>query len=127
MLKEHHNDTNESRPSDPSMKRYTLLTGSLLSFRLVYFCNRLTQKQSLGFCGYFILFCFRYQGTDVTSAPLTATILSHVQVTVGAPGVLSFWGEGRLIFRELGSTGNYFKEAEEQAQSFGFLGSPAKK
>ena len=35
---------------------------------------------------------------------------------------------GRLfIFRDLGSTGNYFRGAGEQAHSFGDLGSPAKK
>ena len=32
-----------------------------------------------------------------------------------------------IIFRELGNTGNYFQGPGEQAQSFGDLGSPAKK
>ena len=47
---------------------------------------------------------------------------------VGAPRI--FRDLGRMaffIFRELGSTGNYFRGAEEQAHSFGDLGSPAKK
>ena len=37
------------------------------------------------------------------------------------------WGEWLFIFRDLGSTGNYFRGAWEQAHSFGDLGSPAKK
>ena len=46
----------------------------------------------------------------------------------GAPqGVLGIWGEWIFIFWDLGSTGNYFRGAGEQAQSFGDLGSPAKK
>ena len=45
----------------------------------------------------------------------------------GPPGVLGIWGEWLFIFRDLGSTGNYFRGAGEQAQSFGDLGSPAKK
>ena len=43
------------------------------------------------------------------------------------PGVLGIWGEWLFIFRELGSTGNYFQGFGEQAHSFGDLGSPAKK
>ena len=42
------------------------------------------------------------------------------------PGVLGIWGEWLFIFRELGSTGNYFQEIGEQAHSFGDLRSPAK-
>ena len=45
----------------------------------------------------------------------------------GPPGVLGIWGEWLFIFRELGSTGNYFKGSREQAHGFGDLGSPAKK
>ena len=45
----------------------------------------------------------------------------------GPPGVLGIWGEWLFIFRELGSTGNYFQEFGEQAHSFGDLGSPARK
>ena len=41
------------------------------------------------------------------------------------PGVLGIWGE--WLFRDLGSTGYYFRGAGEQAYSFGDLGSPAKK
>ena len=36
-------------------------------------------------------------------------------------------GEGLFIFRDLGSTGNYFQGSWEQAQSLGNLGSPTKK
>ena len=43
------------------------------------------------------------------------------------PGVLGIWGEWLFIFRDLGSTGNYFRGAGEQVLSFGDLGSPAKK
>ena len=45
----------------------------------------------------------------------------------GPPGVLGIWGELLFIFRELGSTGIYFKGSREQAHSLGDLGSPAKK
>ena len=45
----------------------------------------------------------------------------------GHPGVLGIWGEWLFIFRDLGSTGNYFRGSGEQAHSFGDLGSPAKK
>ena len=37
------------------------------------------------------------------------------------------WGEWLFIFRELGSTGNYFQGSGEQTHSFGDFGSPAKK
>ena len=40
----------------------------------------------------------------------------------GAPGVLGIWGEWLFIFRDLRSTGNYFRGAGEQAQSFGIKG-----
>ena len=43
----------------------------------------------------------------------------------GPPGVFGIWGEWLFIFRDLGSTGNYFRGAGEQAHSFGDLGSPA--
>ena len=47
--------------------------------------------------------------------------------TLGPPGVLGIWGKWLFIFRDLRSTGNYFRGAGEQAHSFGDLGSPAKK
>ena len=50
--------------------------------------------------------------------------------SIGAPaGVLGIWGEWLyiFIFRELGSTGNYFSGAREQANNFGDIGSLAKK
>ena len=52
--------------------------------------------------------------------------LSHGCCNNGPQG---FWGSGEwlFIFRDLGSTGNYFRGAGEQAHSFGDLGSPAKK
>ena len=46
---------------------------------------------------------------------------------MGPPGVLGIWGEGLFIFRELGSTANYFRGAGEQAHIIGDLGSTAKK
>ena len=45
----------------------------------------------------------------------------------GAPGVLGICGEWLFIFIELGSTGNYFRGAREQAHNLGDLGSLAKK
>ena len=38
-----------------------------------------------------------------------------------------FWGEWLFIFRELGSTGNYFRGSREQAHNFGDIGSLSKK
>ena len=38
---------------------------------------------------------------------------------------MGIWGEWLFIFRYLGSTGNYFRGAGEQADSFGDNGSPA--
>ena len=46
---------------------------------------------------------------------------------LGPPGVLGIWGEWLFIFRELGSTGNYFRGAREQAHNFGDIGGLAKK
>ena len=45
----------------------------------------------------------------------------------GSPGVLGIWGEWLFIFRELGSTGNYFRGAREQVHNFWDIGSLAKK
>ena len=46
---------------------------------------------------------------------------------MGPPGVWGIWGEWLFIFRELGSTGNYFRGAWEQAHNLGDIGSLAKK
>ena len=43
------------------------------------------------------------------------------------PRALGIWGEWLFIYRELGSTRNYFREAREQAHNFGDFGSLAKK
>ena len=43
-----------------------------------------------------------------------------------APGVLGSWGEGLLIFRALGSTGNCFRGAGQLAHTFGDLRRTAK-
>ena len=43
------------------------------------------------------------------------------------PGAFGIWGEWLFIFKELGSTGNYFRGGREQAHNFGDLGSFAKK
>ena len=43
-------------------------------------------------------------------------------IPMGPPGVLESWGEWLFVFRELGSTGNYFQGFWEQAHSFGDLG-----
>ena len=48
-------------------------------------------------------------------------------ILLDPPWVLGIWGEWLFIFRELESTGYYFQVFGEQAQSFGDLGSPAKK
>ena len=45
----------------------------------------------------------------------------------GPPGVLGIWGKWLFIFRELGSTVNYFQVCGKQANIFGDLGSPVKK
>ena len=46
---------------------------------------------------------------------------------IGPPVGLGIWGEWLFIFRELGSTGNYFQAFGEQVHSLGDLGIPAKK
>ena len=38
-------------------------------------------------------------------------------MSLGPPGVLGILGEWLFIFRELGSTGNYFRGAREQANN----------
>ena len=43
------------------------------------------------------------------------------------PRALGIWGEWLFIYRELGSTRYYFREAREQAHNFGDFGSLAKK
>ena len=55
------------------------------------------------------------------------SICNENQIITGAPRGLGIWGEWLFIFRDLGSTGNYFRGSGEQAHSFGDLGSPAKK
>ena len=45
----------------------------------------------------------------------------------GPPWGFWIWGEWLIIFRGLGSTGNYFRGAREQAHNFADLGSLAKK
>ena len=66
---------------------------------------------------------------NLTTRPeLKTYYLSHLShVTGGPPGVLGILGEWLFIFRDLGSTGNYFRGAGEQVHSLGDLGSPAKK
>ena len=53
--------------------------------------------------------------------------ICFVSLLVGPQGVLVIWGEGLYIFRELGSTANYFNGAGEKAHTFGDLGRTAKK
>ena len=53
-------------------------------------------------------------------------VVSRKPFRNGAPGVLGIWGEGLFIFREMGSTANYFRGAGEQAHTFWDLGSTAK-
>ena len=54
-------------------------------------------------------------------------LIQNIGEIRGPPGVLGIWGEGLFIFRELGSTANYFRGAGEQAHTYGDLGSTAKK
>ena len=54
-------------------------------------------------------------------------LMSFCRQIIGPPWVLGIWGEWLFIFRELGSTGNYFQGFGEQTHSFGDLESPAKK
>ena len=48
----------------------------------------------------------------------TACLLGTCIYHGGPPGVLESWGEGLFIYRELGSTNNYFRGAGEQALTF---------
>ena len=54
-------------------------------------------------------------------------VVRHVGIVLGPPGVWGIWGEWPFIFRDLGSTCDYFRGAGEQAHSFEDLGSPTKK
>ena len=56
-----------------------------------------------------------------------STLCNFYYIELEPQGGLGIWGEWPFIFRELGSTGNYFQGSGEQAHSFGDLGSPAKK
>ena len=58
---------------------------------------------------------------------ITAHFTFMMRIEGAPPGVLGIWGEGLFIFKELGSTANYFRGAGEQAHTFGDLGSTAKK
>ena len=53
--------------------------------------------------------------------------LSCKIANVGPPRRLGIWGEWLFIFRDLMSTGNYFRGAGVPAHRFGDLRSPAKK
>ena len=67
---------------------------------------------------------FVYQPTDFTVKifkDVSVLTLKCSILQLGPPGVLGIWGEWLLIFRELGSTGNYFRGAREQAHNFGDL------
>ena len=48
-------------------------------------------------------------------------------ISIAPSGVLGICGEWLFIFRELGSTGYYFRGDGEQAHNFGDIGSLAKK
>ena len=50
---------------------------------------------------------------------------AHPNDIFSGPGILGILGEWLFIFRELGSTGNYFRGSREQAHNFGDLGSLA--
>ena len=64
----------------------------------------------------------------LTDLDLTSKcFISFLNMQAGPPGVLVSRGEGLSIFRQPRSTANYFREAGEQAHTFGDLGSSAKK
>ena len=54
--------------------------------------------------------------------PTKGSTFVRAYADMGPPGVLGIWGEWLFIFRELGSTCNYFQGFGEQAHSFGDLG-----
>ena len=71
--------------------------------------------------------CCNYLVRGERTGRLAHHITPRIANTMGPPGVWGIWGEWLSFFRDLGSTGNYFRGAGEQAHSFGDLGSPAKK
>ena len=71
-----------------------------------------------------ILINFGLAGLQFTAVNL---LICKEMQTNWAPGVLGILGEWLFIFRELGSTCNYFRGSREQAHNLGDLGSPAKK
>ena len=54
------------------------------------------------------------------------TVFSCYILLLGSPGVLGIWGKLLFVFRELGSTDNYFRDWGE-AHSFSGFREPCKK
>ena len=46
----------------------------------------------------------------------------YLEINTGAPRGLESWGEGLYIFRELGCTGNYFRDLRSKLIFLGILG-----
>ena len=77
-----------------------------------------------------LFLCIRLIMSDLncSSTFLVCSMSLKISTIIGgATRGLGIWGEWLFIFRELGSTGNYFHGFREQAHSFGDLGSPANK
>ena len=70
---------------------------------------------------------FRYQVFKILLLLIISICIFFNVTDLGPPGVLGVWGEWLFIFRGLGSTGNYFRGAREQAHNFGDIESLAKK
>ena len=71
-----------------------------------------------------ILRVFKFCGKIIGSSVFNICSTFEDKQNRGAPRI---WGEGLFIFRELGSSANYFRGAGEQAHLFGDLWSAAKK
>ena len=46
----------------------------------------------------------------------------YLEINTGAPEVWGSWGEGLYIFREMGCTGNYFRDLRSKLIVLGILG-----
>ena len=86
-----------------------------------------SQPNSTNFVSYHT--CQGSQFTDKTSISCFRSNIFHLLFcTLNEPqGLMGIWGEGLFIFRELGSTSNYFQGFGEQAHILWYLGCPAKK
>ena len=70
---------------------------------------------------------FLFKQYTVETEPEVTPLCTWCGPQLAPPGVLGIWGEWLFIFRELGSTGNYFRGAREHAHIFWGYREPCQK